>query len=157
MSGVASLVLSKRPDLTVDQLETVLKNSAEDIQVPGLDQFSGAGMVHAARALSVDPAFSIQAAITGVEVVQLSGKPAVSVLGSAAADAFAGARLELGEGENPKKFKTAIADVPATAGASLGAIAADSFRGSRLWTIRLLVSHRNGQTREARYLLDTGQ
>ncbi|MDF2763262.1 MAG: Peptidase and in kexin sedolisin, partial [Rhodospirillales bacterium] len=157
VSGVASLVLSKRPDLTVDQLEAVLKNSAEDIQVPGLDQFSGAGMVHAARALSVDPAFSIQAAISGVEVVQLSGKPAVSVLGSAAADAFAGARLELGEGENPKKFKTAIADVPATAGASLGAIPADSFRGSRLWTIRLLVSHRNGQTREARYLLDTGQ
>jgi subtilisin family serine protease len=157
VAGVASLVLSKNPALTVEQLETVLKNSAEDVQVPGLDQFSGAGMVHAGRALSLDPSFAIEAAITGVEVVQLSGKPAVQVLGSATADAFAEARLELGEGEKPTKFKTVAQKVPAVAAGPLAVIPADAFRGVRLWTIRLVVSHRNGETREARYLLDTGQ
>jgi hypothetical protein len=157
VAGVASLALSKNPKLSVDQLEAVLKNSAEDIQVPGKDQFSGAGMVSAARALALDPSFAIEATITGVEVVQLSGKPAVQVLGSATADAFAQARLEVGEGESPKTFKTALAKVPATTAGSLGAIPADAFRGTRLWTIRLVVEHRNGETREARYLLDTGQ
>ena len=114
-------------------------------------------MVHAGRALALDPSFAIEAAITGVEVVQLSGKPAVQVLGSATADAFAEARLELGEGEKPTKFKTVAQKVPAVAAGPLAVIPADAFRGVRLWTIRLVVSHRNGETREARYLLDTGQ
>ena len=65
-----------------------------------------------------------------------------------------GVRLE---GEKPTKFKSAVAKVSPTAAGTLGAISADAFRGTRLWTIRLVVEHQNGQTREARYLLDTGQ
>jgi hypothetical protein len=156
VAGVASLVLSKRPTLSVDQLEAILINSAEDIQVPGRDQFSGAGLVNARRALSLDPSFSIEAAITKVEVVQLSGKPAVNVLGSARADAFAEAHLDIGPGENPTKFKTVVEKVPAVENGSLGAIPAEALRGSPHWTIRLVVKHRNGEMREARYVLDIG-
>ncbi len=156
VAGVASLVLSKQPALTVDQLERILKQSAEDIQVPGFDQFSGAGLVNARRALALDPSFSIDAAVTGVEVVQASGKPAVKVLGTAAADAFAGAKLEIGKGEDPTKFKTVVKKVPAVAGGALGVIPAKEFSGAAVWTIRLTVTHANGEAREARYLLDVG-
>ncbi|HXV25221.1 MAG TPA: S8 family peptidase [Alphaproteobacteria bacterium] len=156
VAGVASLLLSKQPELTVDQLERILMQSAEDIQTPGLDQFSGAGLVNARRALTLDPAFSIEAAVTGVEVVQASGKPAIKVLGTAAANAFKSAKLEIGEGEDPAKFKTVVKKVSAVAGGALGVIPAKEFGGSSVWTIRLVVSHRNGETREARFVLDVG-
>lgn len=156
VAGVASLVLSKQPKLTVDQLESILKQSAQDIQTPGVDQFSGAGMVDARRALTLDPSFSIEAAITGIEVVEVKGQPAVRVVGTVAADAFAGARLEIGRGENPTSFKSAVAKITPVAGGPLGAIPAAEFRGAVVWTIRLIVTHASGETREARYLLDVG-
>ncbi len=156
VAGVASLVLSKQPDLTLEQLETILKQSAEDIQTPGFDQFSGAGLVNARRALTLDPSFAIEAAITGIEVIEIEGQPAVSVIGTAAANAFAGATLEIGQGENPKSFKSTGAKVKSVAGGPLGAIAAKEFRGAPVWTIRLTVTHANGEVREARFVLDVG-
>lgn len=156
VAGVASLLLSRRPDLTLEQLETVLTQSAEDIQTPGFDQFSGAGLVNARRALTLDPSFSIAAAITGVEVVALADGPAVSVRGTAAANALAGAALEVGRGENPTEFTpTGVRVTPATDG-PLGAIPAGQFRGAPIWTIRLIVTHANGEAREARFVLDVG-
>ncbi len=156
VAGVASLVLSKQPELTLEQLETVLTQSAEDIQTPGVDQFSGAGLIDARRALSLDPSFSIEAAITGVEVVALADGPAVSVRGTAGADAFKSAKLEIGKGEAPAEFTPTGVTVTPVAGGPLGAIPAGQFRGAAVWTIRLIVTHANGETREARFVLDVG-
>jgi cell wall-associated protease len=49
--GVAALVLSRRPTLTRDQLESVLKTTARDAGSPGYDTQYGSGIVDAARAL----------------------------------------------------------------------------------------------------------
>lgn len=155
VAGVASLVLSARPELTAEQVETILVQSAEDIQTPGVDQFSGAGMVDARAALAMDPAFRIEASITGLEVVQGASGPVVRVHGSAGADRFRSARIDVGRGERPTAFTTVLDNVAAASGA-LGDIPADAFRGAPVWTVRLTVTHADGRTREARYVLDVG-
>lgn len=155
VAGVASLVLSARPELTAEQVEAILVQSAEDIQTPGVDQFSGAGMVDARAALAMDPAFRIEASITGLEVVQGAAGPVVRVRGSAGADRFGSARIEVGRGERPTAFTPVLPGVAAATGA-LGDIPADAFRGAAVWTVRLVVTHADGRTREARYVLDVG-
>lgn len=155
VAGVASLVLSKRPELTAEQLETILVQSAEDIQTPGRDNFSGAGMVDARAALDFDPSVSVEASISGVEVVQGENGPAVRINGTIAADRLASARIEIGAGREPAEFRTVASDLAVSSGA-LAEIPADNFRAAREWTIRLVVTHANGTTREARFLLDVG-
>lgn len=155
VAGIASLVLSKRPELTVEQLETILVQSAEDIQTPGRDNFSGAGLVDARAALDFDPSVNVEAAIAGVEVVQGEGGPAVRVNGTIAADRLASARIEIGAGREPAEFRAVASGLAVSSGA-LADIPADNFRAAREWTIRLVVTHANGTTREARFLLDVG-
>ncbi|MGH6785744.1 MAG: S8 family serine peptidase [Novosphingobium sp.] len=155
VAGIASLVLSKRPELTVDQLEAVLLQSAQDIQTPGRDNFSGVGMVDARAALDLSPGFRLDAAIAGVEVVQGPSGPVVRINGTIAADRFGSARLEIGAGREPAQFKTVASGLKPGAGA-LADVAAANFVGSPLWTIRLVVRHENGTEREARFVLDVG-
>jgi hypothetical protein len=155
VTAVASLVLSKRPELTVDQLESVLLQSAQDIQTPGRDNFSGAGLIDARAALDLDPVFRLEAAIAGVEVVQAAGSPAVRVNGTIAADRFASARIEIGVGREPRQFTPVATDLKTGTGA-LADIPANNFAAAPLWTIRLVVTHANGKQREARFVLDVG-
>jgi subtilisin family serine protease len=155
VAAVAGLVLAKRPELTVDQLEAVLLQSAQDIQTPGRDNFSGVGLVDARAALDFDPAFRLDAAIAGVEVVQGPGGLAVRVNGVIAADRFGSARIEIGAGREPTRF-TPVATSLAPGSGALVDIPATNFTGSPLWTIRLIVTHANGKQREARFVLDVG-
>lgn len=154
VAGVATLILSARPELTGEQVESILIQSAQDIQTPGVDQYSGAGMVDARTALTMDPAFRIDASIDGLEVVQGESGPVVRVTGVAGADRFASARLEVGRGESPTAF-TPVAEASQASGV-LGDIPAEAFRGAAVWTVRLVVAHAGGRTREARYVLDVG-
>lgn len=155
VTAVASLILSKRPELTVDQLESVLLQSAQDIQTPGRDNFSGAGLVDARAALDFDPAFRLEAAIAGVEVVQGAGGTAVRVNGTIAADRFGSARIEIGVGREPRQFTPVAADLKPGTG-PLADIPASNFATAPLWTIRLVVTHADGKQREARFVLDVG-
>jgi subtilisin family serine protease len=51
VAGIAALVWSARPTLTVNQLEAVLRTSATDLGAPGRDNLYGSGRVDAAAAL----------------------------------------------------------------------------------------------------------
>jgi len=63
VAGVMGLVKSANPDLTADQVEQIIKDTAIDIGAPGFDIFAGHGMVNASAA--------VQAAIFGPSVVDL--------------------------------------------------------------------------------------
>ena len=52
VAGIAALVWSARPTLTVDQLEAVLRASATDLGTPGRDNLYGSGRVDAAAAIT---------------------------------------------------------------------------------------------------------
>jgi subtilisin family serine protease len=156
VSGLAALLLSRDPTLTPDDLERILKNSARDIETPGVDQYTGYGLLDARAALAAVPKFEINAAITGLAVTRQDGAQAVQVTGTATADQFAGAVVEIGAGEAPQSWAAVGKIAAPVAGGVLTSIPAQSFAGSTRWTVRVVVRHANGRTREARYALNLG-
>ncbi len=157
VTGVASLLIARNPDLTVEQLMRILRNTARDIDVPGVDRNTGYGLLDARAALQASPDFFVEARISGVTVVKKQGRPWVRVLGTADANRFRRAWLELGRGENPEEWKRVSDRIskPVHDG-TLFDVNVKHLRGSKTWTLRLIVEHRNGTRREARFVLNLG-
>ena len=51
VAGIVALMLSANPDLTPHQVKEILRETAEDIDVPGVDDKTGAGRVNAKKAV----------------------------------------------------------------------------------------------------------
>ena len=157
VTGVASLLLARDPGLKVTDLMRMLTQSARDIDVPGIDQYTGYGLLDARAALSISPEFFLEVAIAGVEVVQKGGKPALKIIGSLDADQLDEAWIEIGEGENPKKWKKVSRTIKTKIeNDGLDELAVNEFAGATSWTLRLIGKHKNGKQREARYVLELG-
>ena len=154
VTGLASLMLSNDPSLTNVQVMNIIKSTARDIDLPGVDQYSGYGLIDARAALGARKEYFLLAGIDRVEVVAADKGPAVRVYGTADANEFQEGVLEIGAGEEPADWKqigpVAKAPGPDTV---LGDIPAQSFAGSPLWQIRVIVHHKNGSEREARFRL----
>lgn len=155
VTGAASLLLSKDPTLTHEDLHQLLTQSARDIGTPGIDQYTGYGLLDVRAALAADKGFFISALINDVQIVADGGGQSVEVLGTAAADRLLSADLFLGAGEDPTDWKP-VADelTQSVTDGALGRIPAIEFAGSAVWTIRLVTTHANGQTREFRFQID---
>lgn len=52
VSGQASLILSKSPELSVDQVASIIKKTAKDIDAPGFDIYTGYGIVDVYNSIS---------------------------------------------------------------------------------------------------------
>jgi subtilisin family serine protease len=150
VAGTAALLFSLFPHLTNEEVERMIVQSARDIDVPGKDQHSGYGLLDARAALSADPNFFAIAEITGIKVITEGASAKVQVLGTADADRFKSASLEIGAGKRPAEWKKVSEPIlkPVRAGI-LGYIPAAELQGSAEWTIRLIVQHQNGKSREA--------
>jgi len=157
VSGVASLVLAKRPELSADALRDLLLQTARDVDVPGQDQHTGFGIVDARAALAAQPGLRLATEILDVVVVERDGKQVVQVNGSASADKLRRRWIEIGSGDAPTSWKKVGEDATdPVEGGVLGLIPAEAFRGAKTWTIRSVVEHENGQVREVRFQLDLG-
>jgi subtilisin family serine protease len=157
VSGVASLVWSKAPQLTAVQVRRMLEQSARDVETPGRDRYTGYGLVDASAALAADPEFFVEAQVRSAKPAKDGGDTVVELIGTADADRFARARIELGEGEEPTSWKPVGAELAAPVrDAVLGRIPASELAGSKVWVVKLVVEHANGKTREARFLLKLG-
>jgi subtilisin family serine protease len=157
VAGIASLIEGQRPGITPDQVKRMIVHSARDLDVAGVDQYTGYGLVDAVAALGASPDFFVEAGIAAVTATQKSGRTYVQVTGTADADALKGAWIEIGAGESPTEWKkvSRTLDRPVRAGV-LDEIEADAFRASKKWTLRLVTEHKKGQRREARFLLNLG-
>jgi subtilisin family serine protease len=56
VTGVAALIFGKNPNLTPDQVETIMERTATDLGVPNYDTTFGWGLVNAKAALDATPA-----------------------------------------------------------------------------------------------------
>ena len=156
VAGVASLVMSKHPRLSGEEVAQILKQTADDVDTPGVDQYSGHGIVNANKALEAEAGLFITANISGVQVAQGKKGPIVQVVGTAAADQFKKATIAIGAGEDPAKWKNVAKVKSAVKAGMLGEIDANELRSSTVWIIRLTVEHKNGKTQEFRFRLSLG-
>lgn len=155
VAATASLIIARNPALTNDQVARMILNSASDTEVAGWDHTTGYGMLNAVAALKADPHFFIETRITRVQVVRESGKVLLAVNGTADSDQLKEAWIEIGEGENPSKWKKVSAKIKKSIrNTRLTAIEAGHFKGGSVWVIRLWVKHENGRVREARFKLE---
>ena len=92
-SGVASKVLSMRPDLTIADLRQILLQSAQDIEPPGVDLLSGHGAIDYVAALGRNAETQTIARIETAGLTLEDNALLVEVRGVAAADEFSGATL----------------------------------------------------------------
>ena len=157
VSGLASLMIAKDPTLTNRQVMNIIMSTARDVGTPGVDQYTGYGIIDARAALQAPKDYLLFAGVNRVEVVTKDKAQIVRVHGTADANAFKSARLEIGAGEDPKTWKT-VAPVKKDSGNDdvLGDIPASAFAGAKVWQIRVVVIHQNDKTREARYTLKLG-
>ena len=157
VSGLASLMIANDPSLTNKQVMAIIKSTARDVGTPGVDQYTGYGIIDAAAALKAPKDYLLAAAIDRVEVVQTGGKQAVRVRGTADANTLKSARIEIGQGDAPTSWKQ-VGTAKKNAGPDgiLGEIPATAFQGAKTWQVRVLIEHTNGATREARLKLNLG-
>ena len=156
VSGIASLLFAKSPELTGEQVTRMILHSARDLDPPGVDQLTGYGLVDARAALLADPEFFIEATISAVELVRGEGDPLVAVRGSADASEFVVARLERGAGPAPESFEPIVVLEAPVARGLLARFPVGELAGASEWMLRLVTEHRNGRTRETRYRLRLG-
>ncbi|RZV36083.1 MAG: hypothetical protein EX272_09400, partial [Chromatiales bacterium] len=152
VTGVASLMLSKNPDLTADQVEQILLQTAKDVEKPGRDPYTGHGMVDARAALNADADFSVTAEITGLELFPSDAPQYVRVRGTIDASDFKRAWMQIGPGENPGgwRFVGQKRKYPIVNG-EIGTIPLRSFNSSGLWQVVVNVEHKNGVVKRAAF------
>ena len=156
VAGVASLMMSKDPTLSGEEVAQIIRQTADDVDVPGVDQYSGHGIVNANKALEADAGFFINANISGVQVAQGSSGPIVQVMGTAEADQFKKASIAIGAGDEPDSWKQVAKVKQVVKDGMLGEIDANELRSSKVWIIRLTVEHKNGKSQEFRFRLSLG-
>jgi subtilisin family serine protease len=155
VTGVASLLLSVRPDLTDMQVMRMILHSAKDIETPGWDQYTGYGRLDARAALAANPDLYVLARIRGAAAKRVGRELFLEVSGRARADRFRRAWIEAGAGGDPQQWVKVSEDIerPVDDG-PLAHVPASRFAGSPEWTLRLVVEHQNGARREARFHLE---
>ena len=157
VAGAASLLWSRNPGLTPAQVRRMLEQSARDIDTPGRDQYTGYGLLNTAAALSADPNYYSIASIDSVAIATVDGKQVARVTGTAAANKFEGATLEIGAGDEPSEWRQIGKKLkqPVSNGV-LGDISPADLQGAPVWTVRIVTEHKNKSRREGRYRLNIG-
>ena len=155
VSGAASLILSVHPGLTAIEVTRMLLNSADDIGIPGRDQFFGHGLLNIKKALVADPHFDALVRIEAIKQSRENDRNTVRVSGTVTSTDFKSARLELGDGQQPRTW-TPVGTVIThpLQEEPLGTIPAADFPHAGRWTVRLLLSTEHHGTHEARAILN---
>lgn len=154
VSAVASLIWAKYPSLTNVQVERMLIESADDVEEPGWDQFTGAGRLNALAALKSDPNYFLMAKVSQVMPVKVDGKNAIQVSGTAVGSQLKSYELQLGQGDMPSSWKTVLkVDRKSVDDGVLGTFPVKELTAKGQWMVRL-VAQDGKKTKEARGTLD---
>jgi subtilisin family serine protease len=157
VSGVAALLLSQSPNLDAISIKRMIVQSARDAGTVGVNPETGYGILDAKAALAADPHYYIEADIAEVSAQRTDGGPVVRVSGTADADRFASAWIEIGTGESPTEWRRVSRTLDKSVhDGQLDDLAAQNFAGAPVWTLRLVVKHENGKSRETRHVLRLG-
>ncbi len=154
VSGAAALILSLHPELDAASVKRMIVQSARDPGTVGVNPETGYGVLDVKAALAADPHYFVEVDIADVSVQKTDSGVFVRVKGTADADRFGSAWIEVGRGESPTEWQRIpqAFDKPVRGG-TLEDLPAQQFAGAPVWTLRLIVKHANGSTRETRHVL----
>lgn len=148
VAGVVALLLAKNPTWNAEQVEAALEQGATDVEIygAGWDPYTGAGILHAARALAVqDPLIGIMTSPATGAIIARSAS--VAIRGTVMGGGFQRYTLEYGIGNQPTSWapigKPHTAAVPEINGL-LGEWDTSQFPADR-YTVRLVVTGAGGQ------------
>ena len=129
----------------------MLLESADDIEVPGWDQYTGAGELNIAKALQADPNYFLAAQVAKVQVRQQGGQTVIQVEGTAEGTHFKAYTVQIGQGPNPQQWKTVApeASTPVHEGL-LATFPVRELTARGEWSLRVLATDTRGKTREGR-------
>jgi len=151
VAGAASLLWSRDPNLTIEQVKRMLLESADDIEVPGWDQYTGAGELNIAKALQADPNYFLAAQVAKVQVRQQGGQTVIQVEGTAEGTHFKAYTVQIGQGPSPQQWKTVAPDASTPVhGGLLATFPVRELTARGEWSLRVLATDTRGKTREGR-------
>jgi subtilisin family serine protease len=150
VSGIASLLLSRNTNMQGIDAGRILEQTAEDVDFPGKDKYTGHGMVDARAALGVDPGFHVTAEISNVVLVPADAPQFASVRGTIDASRFKRAWVQVGPGENPGgwRYVGQKRKFPIKNG-EIATIPINQFVGADLWQVVVNVEDANGVLKRA--------
>lgn len=156
VAGTASLLWSLNPKLTSEQVKRKLLMSAEEIEVPGWDQYTGQGLLNAKKAITADPDYYLFTRISRLAPARRGGQVYIDVFGKAEGSEFTERRLQIGFGEKPEPddWITVQQSTEAVTAGQLGSIPASRFSKAGVWTVRVLAQDKRKLSRESRARLD---
>ena len=130
--------------------------SAQDVETPGWDQYTGSGVLNIQQAVKADPDYFLFAQISQVKAVRKENKISIQVLGQASGGSLAKHQLQVGFGTSPAEgdWKTVATGEKAIAAGLIGTLPLTQFNRKGTWTVRLLVTDKKGKTRQARATLN---
>ncbi|MCA9404825.1 MAG: S8 family serine peptidase, partial [Candidatus Omnitrophica bacterium] len=152
VSATASLIWAKNPDLTNDQVRSILLETATDMNDEGWDGMTGAGLLNAAAAMRASADESVTVMITNLRVNTDVRDKAISL------DMYGSVRgdvreyyIEVGKGKRADKFETVAGPFRDNIEYKLidRIDIREHMRGSNHWIIRLRVVGADGQERIA--------
>lgn len=150
VSAVASLIWAKYPHLTNVQVERMLLESADDVEEPGWDQFTGAGRLNAVAALKADPDYFLTAKVTQVALVKVDGENTIEVSGTAIGSQIKSYELQIGQGDKPASWKTVVkVEGKSVDEGVLGTFPVKEITAKGKWLVRV-VAQDGKKTKEAR-------
>jgi len=157
VAATASLLLTKNPDLTPEQIEDILLNTADDMGKKGWDYLHGAGSLNATEALkAANKTDFLTVKLDRIDKNLNKKKKLESV------DIYATVRGEfeqftvgVGKGRRAEKFKQMAGPFTENADhAWVARISKDNLRGSKDWVVNIKVRDKNGNVKSAQALLE---
>ncbi|MBN1794425.1 MAG: S8 family serine peptidase [Candidatus Omnitrophica bacterium] len=155
VAGTASLLLAKNPHLTHAQLEDILLDTAGDLEEPGWDADTGAGLLNASRALAAAPENILTVRPTEI-IVSRDGRKisAVDIFGIIRGnlDSYT---VELGKGEKPDKWKVvAEGKTESVEYGFITRIGEDMISRGRKYVVRITACDTKGAVKVASFPID---
>jgi hypothetical protein len=155
VSGAASVLFALYPNLTAGQVARMLVESADDTEVPGWDQYTGAGRLNIARAVFADPNRYLTARIARIAPARQGAQTVVEVHGTADGNTLASYQVQLGQGESPTSWKTvAVEKDRRVVDGLVAAFPVREITARGKWSVRVIVQDTAGRVKEARGSLD---
>ena len=156
VTGAASLIRARNPELSIQEVRQMLVMSTEDVETPGWDQFTGAGVLDVRKAITARPHYFLFGRITQVKPVRRANRTYVEVFGQALGSDFSDLKLQIAFGETPAKddwTTVHTGNKPHQEGA-ISLIPLTRFNRAGVWSVRLLVTDKLDQERQARARLN---